>query len=203
MLTVVRFLILIAAVLAISPGVAAAKVIVTEKTKYYNVKGNNGFELSRQMLKGGRQNISLRHAIAATATNYSLSNADVTLKNGKCVVSNVSVKLEITYLYPKWVSQGGTSSTVRRNWQRFYAELLKHEGTHGAIAKQGARQVEQKIMQVKATPFRGCSDFRRKALTAFKTTTNVIRRRQMAFDRKEGNPKSRISQLQVALIKSE
>lgn len=194
---------LLALLFVLFPASAHAKVLVSESTKFYNVKGTNGLELSRQMLRGGRQNISLRHAIAATATNYSIADADVTLKGGKCVVSNVNVRLQITYYYPKWVASGRTSAAVRRNWQRFYRELLKHEGTHGAIAKQGAKQIEQKILAIKAAPFMGCADFRRKAMAAFRTETNRIRLRQNAFDRKEGSRNSRISQLQLALMRSE
>ncbi|HSO48860.1 MAG TPA: DUF922 domain-containing protein, partial [Rhizobiaceae bacterium] len=149
------------AMAALVPADASAKVVVKENVKYYSVKGRSGIEVSKAMLVGGARNINMRHAIAATTTRFSISDAKVGVKNGRCVVEDVKVTLNIEYLYPKWSSVNQAKPRVRKAWDSFYAELLKHERTHGAIAKKAAARMEKELKGLSGTVALGCRDFGR------------------------------------------
>ena len=184
------------------PDVATAEIIVRESTRYYHVHGSDGFEVSRAMLSGGSRNINMRHAIAATSTKFSLGEADIGVKNGRCVVTDVEVRLEIEYLYPKWASKASASGSVRRTWDSFYAELLKHEQTHGKIAKKAASRMEKELKKLSGTVALGCRDFGRSADRRFQRIADELKREQLAFDARENRQESRISKLQIALLKA-
>lgn len=181
---------------------AHAKVVVKEETTFYTVKGNNGRELSRAMLRGGGEQINLRHAIAATATRFDVGEADIAVEGGRCVVKNVTVTLHITYLYPKWAARGRASKQLRNVWDRFYAELQRHERTHGKIAREGARELEKELKRTSGTVLFGCNDFGRFSTLRINALVNSLKRRQLSFDRRENLRTSRITQLQVALIQT-
>jgi predicted secreted Zn-dependent protease len=202
-----HFSVVYLAVLAVSasimlPAVASAEIIIRESTRYYQVHGSDGFEVSRAMLSGGSRNINMRHAIAATSTKFSLGEADIGVKNGRCVVEDVEVRLEIEYLYPKWASKASASSSVRRTWDNFYAELLKHEQMHGKIAKKAASRMEKELKKLSGTVALGCRDFGRSADRRFQRIAEELKREQLAFDARENRRESRISKLQVALLKA-
>lgn len=185
------------------PSVGLADVVVSQKTEYYQVRGKNGLELSREMLRGGRRNISLRHAIAATATRFQVQGGQVVVRDGRCVVEGVKIRLDIGYYYPKWAKSGPTSAALRRAWNTFYDELIRHEETHGRIARQGAQQMLDELRNVSSDARFRCFNFRQKANMVFNRVSRQIKQRQLAFDRKESRRTSRISQLQMALMKTE
>ena len=181
---------------------ASAKVVVVEAVKYYPVNGRNGFDLSKAMLAGGARTINLRHAIAATATKFDFINPKLVVKNGRCVVRDVTVKLTITYYFPKWRAKAGTSSRVRRAWKVFYAALVRHEHTHGRIAKKYAPRVERELKQLSGTVMFGCRDFGRMADVRFKSLSAQLKAQQAAFDQREDRKTSQISRLQINLLKA-
>ena len=189
--------------LAATPSGGQAKVVVTQATNYYPVQGRSGLDLSREMLRGGKQSISLRHAVAATAARYKVEGGRVAVQDGKCVVRDVTVRLELTYFYPNWSSRGQTSGSVRRAWRAFYTELVRHEETHGQIARQGAELMKSELLKLSSDARFRCFNFRQRANQVFNRVTRQIKQRQLAFDRKEGRPSSKISKLQVALMKAE
>ncbi len=191
------------AVAALAPTVASAKVVVKENVKYYPVKGRSGIEVSKAMLVGGARNINMRHAIAATTTRFSISDAKVGVKNGRCVVEDIHVTLKIEYLYPKWSSVNQAKPKVRKAWDSFYAELLKHERTHGAIAKKAAARMEKELKGLTGTVALGCRDFGRFADQRFEKISEDLRRQQIAFDARENKGSSKITKLQISLLKAD
>lgn len=194
---------LVAAALAILVhGQALADVVIAESTRYYAIQGRDGFEVSKAMLSGGARNISLRHAIAATSTRFRVGNADVAVENGRCVVKDVKIHLEIEYLYPRWDSKARASGAVRSAWDRFYTELLRHEQTHGRYAKETARMLEKELKRLKGSVALGCRDFAVKADRRFDQIAAQLKRKQLAFDASENRKTSKISKLQIALLKA-
>lgn len=191
------------AVAALAPTVASAKVVVKENVKYYPVKGRSGIEVSKAMLVGGARNINMRHAIAATTTRFSISDAKVGVRNGRCVVEDIQVTLKIEYLYPKWSSVNQAKPKVRKAWDSFYAELLKHERTHGAIAKKAAARMEKELKGLTGTVALGCRDFGRFADQRFEKISEDLRRQQIAFDARENKGSSKITKLQISLLKAD
>ena len=193
----------IAAVIGLWPGGAAmAKIVVSEQIKYYSVSGLNGFDLGRSMLRGGKRSINLRDAIAATTTEFDFLDRVLAIENGRCVVKDVTVHLKITYQFPKWQAKARASKAVRRNWDAFYAELVRHERTHGSIAKSFVKKVEREMLRLSGTAAFGCHDFGAFSDARFNALSNQLKMQQIAFDKRENLSTSRISRLQSALLKS-
>jgi predicted secreted Zn-dependent protease len=193
----------IGAAAVLAPAGASAKVVISEKVTYYPVKGRDGLEVSKAMLVGGSRNINMHHAIAATSTRFAISDAEIGVKNGRCVVNSVKVTLDIVYLYPKWSMKSAASPKVRKAWDRFYAELLVHEQTHGKYAKAAAARIEKELKSLSGTVALGCRDFGKFADRRFNKIADDLKKQQQAFDVKENRDSSKITKLQVALLKAE
>ncbi|MCU0789739.1 MAG: DUF922 domain-containing Zn-dependent protease [Nitratireductor sp.] len=202
-LTALLLGIAVAATPALAPASAFAKVAVKEKVKYYPVRGKDGIEVSKAMLVGGARNINMRHAIAATTTRFSISDAEVVVRNGRCVVDDVKVTLDITYLYPKWSTMNQARPKMRKAWDAFYAELVKHERTHGEIARKAAVRMERELKKLSGTVALGCRDFGKFADQRFERISNELKKQQLAFDARENRDSSKITRLQVSLLKAE
>ncbi|MCB1457390.1 MAG: DUF922 domain-containing protein [Nitratireductor sp.] len=181
---------------------AHAEVKVTESTKYYSVNGRTGLELGKAMLVGGGKTIRLRHAIAATATKFNVTDPELVVENGRCKIRKLRVNLGLTYYYPKWSGRSKASPSVRKAWDVFYQELVKHEKTHGKIAIEYANRLEKELLRTSGTVLARCADFTAVASFRVRSLANELKRKQADFDRREGLSSSRISKLQVQLIKT-
>lgn len=181
---------------------AQAKVAVKESVKYYKITGKDGLDVSKAMLSGGARNIKLQHAIASTTTRISIDNVKAGIVNGRCRVTSVTVSLDIVYLFPQWPTKSRASRNVRRAWDPFYAELQKHERHHGQIAKDFAGKIEQAMLEMSGIPAFGCQDYIAKASYKFRSITYQLKQKQLAFDARENHNSSRITQLQIALLKA-
>lgn len=184
-------------------GPAFSKVIVKEKTSYYKIKGTTGVQLAEAMLAGGKRNINLRHAIAATATSYKIGDVDIQVVNGRCRVTSAEVVVDIEYIYPKWTQEKRATRKLRAVWSQFFRELVRHEQTHGKIAKEGARQLERELLRVSGTVGLGCRDFGAFSTLRLNAIGRQLQNRQLAFDRRENLRISRISRLQTLLINAQ
>lgn len=191
-------------VFALLAGIAVnpvyAKVIVKERTIYYPVNGKNGNELTESMLKGGKRNINLHHAIAATSTNYEIGDAEIEIDNRRCRVKKIDVIVEIKYVFPKWNGSSRATPELRAAWNKFYKELVRHEKTHGKIAKEGAKQLERELQRISGTVALGCNDFGAFSEVRLNAIGRLLKSRQDAFDMREDFITSRISRLQATLI---
>jgi predicted secreted Zn-dependent protease len=181
---------------------ALARIVVTENVSYYSIKGLNGTDLGRSMLRGGARTINLRHAIAATVTSFDFTDPKLAIEHGRCVVKNVTVHLKITYQFPKWSGRRHASGKLRHNWDAFYAALVRHEHTHGQIAKKFAKKIEREMLNLSGTVVFGCRDFGAFSKMRFSALSRQLKQLQLAFDRREDRPTSHISRLQAALLRS-
>lgn len=182
---------------------AHAEIVVKERTKYYQISGRTGIELGRAMLAGASGPINKRHAIAATEASYGIGDAEIVARNGRCVVEEVTVTLELTYHLPKWRGANRASARLRRNWTGFFSELTRHEYQHGQIAREGARELEKTLMSMSGTIAFNCNDFGAFSTIRLNLLANRIKQRQLAFDRRENLRTSRISRLQATLLRAE
>jgi predicted secreted Zn-dependent protease len=181
---------------------AAAKIRVSESTSYYQIQGRNGTDLGRSMIRGGSQTTRLQHAIAATATRFSFENPTIEVERGQCVLKRVDVVLDITYYYPNWSGKASAGPALRHSWDQFYAELVRHEQMHGTIAKKFAQRIEKEMLRMRGNVALGCRDFGANAQRRFDELAAQLKGLQAAFDAREQLGSSRISQLQVRLLKT-
>jgi len=181
---------------------ANAKVTVSERTTYYSVRGDSGGQLGKALLTGGYGAINVAQAIAATASRLSLPVFRTEVKNGRCVVTNVTVALNITYRFPKWSDRGRASNRVRGAWEVFYRELVRHEHQHGAISRQHADRLERELKRLSDTGSFGCQSLKRMATVSFDKWSKKLKKAQVLFDRLEDSDMSKITRLQLALFKA-
>ncbi len=181
---------------------AAAEIKVKTSTSYYSISGTDGKALNASMLSGGAKRISLSHAVAATETEIKFGEPRIAVRDGKCIVEDVDVYLEIHYTYPKWVNRGRASRLMRERWDSFLGELVRHEKNHGAIALAGAKALEQELLKMNGNVAIGCANF---GAFASMRLQNVIRKTAIAqrnFDRREYAASSKISKLQRLLYEA-
>lgn len=181
---------------------ANAKVKVKTSKSYYTISGNNGKSLNYSMLKGGRKNIRLSDAIAATETKIDIGDPKIAIENGKCIVKKIDVVLHIRYTYPNWKNKKGASKTVRNSWEKFRRELVRHEENHGKIAKLGAKALEKELLKMNGNVAIKCANFGSLAAFKLRNLTRKTARAQRAFDRKEQSRFSKITKLQKDLFRA-
>ncbi|MEL6752303.1 MAG: DUF922 domain-containing protein [Pseudomonadota bacterium] len=194
-------LILIIVLLFTSP--VWAKVNVTERTKTYTISGKNGQELSRSIVKKGLKAVNTRHAIATTQTRLRIRNVKTAIRRNRCVVTDVDVDLSLTYTYPRWVDRNKASPRIRKAWDKFYAQVVRHEEQHGRIAKDFARDVSKLVKRASGRVSRDCKDFGLTQRRKLERAASRSARRHARFDRREGRAFSRVRRLQRSLLRAQ
>ena len=181
---------------------AEAGVKISERTKYYSVKGKTGVQLFGSILKKGPRKSKKGHAIATTLSQLKIGKVRYKTKGKRCRAAPVTVRLKLTYTYPRWRNSRKASKRMRSSWNKFYARLQRHEKTHGRYSKDFAREVERIIRRTTGSSRKRCRDAIAKAKRQIKRAEKKWRRRHAEFDRRESKARSRIRRLQVSLMKS-
>lgn len=153
---------------------------ITEKTKFYTIKGNNAAELAVSMGKKGpysRQHKRRAWATAGRKMSYQLFHQK--FKNN-CRMKNVKVRLTITYTMPKLSRLSKLSKRERRKWNKMYAILNKHERTHGLYYKQLAKKVRSTVRRMK--PARNCRVLEARADALVEKLSEQNKKRNQHFD---------------------
>lgn len=168
------FLVVLGAVLlAMSAGIAEAKVIIKESTKYYTVSGKTGAQIYKQLArKGPLIGRSKNHYIATATINFAIKNIDSYGWRDQCVIRNMDVVLTVVYRIPKWKRHKGASRELVSAWDEFIAHVWRHEKHHVKIAKDTAYELWRALKGVKGTRSKQCNDMlnpaKRRAETVYK-----------------------------------
>lgn len=188
---------------------ASARVIVSERTVYYSVSGSTGKQLAISIQKRGpklsrsSRAISTSHAIATTKTELKVRNIKPVVRGGRCKIASAEVRLKLTYTLPRWRGSRRASKEVRRNWERFVAEVKNHELEHGRISKQFAADIDREIKRASGRVSRKCKNFGDRSVRKFNSLKRRADRRHARFDRREGRRFAKVRRLQRALVNSE
>jgi predicted secreted Zn-dependent protease len=201
-LTRTRCLIFATAAILLSAASGYGEVIVRQSTKYFPVTGQSGIELGNSMVRGASGLTDKHDAIAATAAEYHIGEADIAIRNGRCVVLDVNIVLDLVYHLPRWKNEGTANPRLRAIWRKFHAELVKHERMHGEIAKKGAVDLERALKNLSGTVAFNCNDFGAFAEARLRFLAKLIQLRHDSFDRRENYPGSAITRLQISLIQT-
>jgi len=178
---------------------ANAKVIITERTKFYTVTGKTGPQMFRSITRRGPKTRRDGHAIATTRTEIKFRNLKIGVKGRRCVVENFDLVLKLTYTLPRWRGSRKASPKLRKTWDLFYAKVKKHEDTHGRISREYARKLHDRIRKLTGRVSNGCKNFGKKT-RSLRLAQREFARRHAAFDRREGRASSRIRRLQRAVL---
>jgi len=196
---IIAFVVLsMALAISLFAGSAHARVIVKESTKYYSIKGRTGVEIYRSIGLRSQRGAGVQHAIATTTSSISIKNVKTKIRRSRCVVVSADVRLNLVYRYPRW-NRRGASPKVRKAWKAFYAHAVRHEETHGAIAKKYANRIHRELLRTTGRVSRQCTDFGRNAERKLKRLASRLDREQRRFDRREARSFSRNVRLQRAL----
>lgn len=163
-----------------SPALAKAKI--SEKTQYYEISGKTGFELLLDMNRRGPRHGFLTKAIAQTRYETRPDGRFVHEK-GVCRIKGGGVTMKITYVYPK--PRGTLDKDLARRWKLFQADNVRHEQTHGRIAKEFAAELDSFVRGFAVKDGASCW----KALSRFERELAALyagnKKKQAAFDLKE------------------
>lgn len=140
------------------------------------------------------------HAIATTRTAIKVRNVKFKKQGNRCVVGSADVILDLVYTYPRWNGSRRASAKLRSAWEKFNAQVVRHEQTHGRISREYARRLHSKLLTLSGRISNKCQDFGRRSQRALKLLLNGSRKRHISFDRREGRARSRVRRLQKALI---
>jgi predicted secreted Zn-dependent protease len=187
----------LAALAFVSPCRAGAKVSV--KTTSFAISGASGETILNELERKGPKHGFMSRAIAQT--RYTMNSEALAWRHDKgvCIVTKPSVRLDITYIYPK--VNGGMSGEMRSRWQRFMAGVTKHEETHGRLAREMAHAVDKAISGLRVKDGKGCG----KLHTEMKRVVNLVvadyEARQRRFDAVEHKSGGNIEGLIRKLVK--
>ena len=161
---------------------AHAKARITEKTEYYDISGKTGVDLFLDMNRRGPRHGFLTKAIAQTRYETRPDGKFVHDK-GVCRIAGGGVTMKITYIYPK--PRGTLDRDLDRRWKLFQADNVRHEQTHGRIAKELAAEIDRYVRGFAVKDGSSCW----KALSQFERDIKSFyarnKKKQAAFDLKE------------------
>lgn len=165
---------------------AYAKVRVTERVKYYTVGGNSGEEIMKNMIRKGPKISGLaKNALAIAEIEIEPTNLKIGLKNRRCRISNVDVRVNVKYTLPKWRGSNRASRATRNAWTRFIKTVRWHEKQHTKIAQDHANQLQRAILRLRPTSSRRCSADSFRISSKVRRMERQHRKRQIAFDKKD------------------
>ena len=194
---IVRFVVAMM-VIAITTEAALARVIVRERTRYYDVDGTTGAQLLASIRRRGSRGAGARHAIATTRVALQLKVKPV-IRGSRCVYANTTVVLDLTYRFPRWRGQRRASPRVRSAWKRFLSRIIAHERTHGRIAKKYAAKLDREYRRTSRSVRSGCTDRGNRQARRFARLLAGHDREHRRFDQREARASARVRRLQRAL----
>jgi predicted secreted Zn-dependent protease len=175
---------------------ASAGVSVDIRMAQYDVVGRTGAELLDAMDRRGPKHGFLTRAIAQT--RYSVGWDIVWVqKNDTCRVKQANARLAMTYTYP--ILRGDVPPDLRKRWVRFMKGVVKHEETHGAIARQMVSAAQSSVAGVAFANDPGCRQAKAEAKRRVDAIYAKFEARQVIFDTREHSEGGNVEALVTAL----
>lgn len=178
-----------------APSLAAPKV--TAQKSYYDISGKTGAELLRSMDRKGPRHGFMARAIAQTRYKIKWSGS-LGDRDGKCRVVKSDVRLEISYVYPRIPDKA--QGALRGRWDRFLADVVRHEQRHSKIAREMATEVDAMIRAYRPANDATCSAAERELRRRFDTIYAKHDKRQREFDMVEHREGGRVDAMVRALV---
>jgi len=187
--------------IGISNEISQARVIIKEKTKYYDVGGKNGAELYVSMVqKGPIHGGSRKEILASTSFTFDVKNIKAGVQGRRCVVSSVDIIVGVTYTYPRWRNKRGASAQTRKAWREFERIAVIHEKEHVKITRGFAKDYENVLLNSRRSASNDCT--KRSLSETFRSSIAIRKHERLhrAFDRKDLGRKGKAYQSLVRLV---
>jgi predicted secreted Zn-dependent protease len=124
---------------------AAAEVRLVLTTSYYDIRANDEAELARQLWSPPRPDG--RSSLATTANLFLNASQTKMVRASECRYAPVRILLVTTVTYPRLVT---SSPALRRNWQKHFPRLQRHEELHARLAARQAPKFEAALGRLSA-----------------------------------------------------
>jgi len=154
-----------------------ADVVKTETVKYYMVTGKGKKEIVRSMKRNSPIKQKGRTFQGNTSSQIKYKFTWIR-KNGVCTINKVTVRIHITYLYPKLAQQ--TSKAIRQWWDTYMERLTEHELVHGEIALESAHVLDRALNTLK-TP--NCDNVEKRVKNKFDSIMQKYKKKQKDYDK--------------------
>ena len=131
-------------------GPAAAKVTISQKTKYYTIHGSTpkaffqSLERAAPFFDDGR-------ALGVSRLKFNSKVKGVQTAT-TCRIENPDVRLEVLMTLPRWADEKRADPKLQLFWKIFSAFVRKHEEHHVEIAMKHARMLQQVYSRIPAAP---------------------------------------------------
>jgi predicted secreted Zn-dependent protease len=155
-------------------------VTLQARPAYYDVTGASRREILTQIREGGPISFSTgRRAMAQNRYNLRWRwqyNARVV---GGCEIERVTVNVDMTLVYPRWVAPEPRDSALVAWWNQTAARLKEHEEGHGIITLDASRQIVRDLRGMRGG---SCDALGLRASTLASQINQRLRERQQQFD---------------------
>lgn len=168
---------LIATLIALTAAPALAEVLLTEKVEYYTVSGTGKKQITASLKKHAPHKKGKDYFPAYTQTDikYNYTWGKV---SGRCAVKKVTVKLNLTYVYPRLTTP--QTGPVQKWWDDKIKRFVIHENIHGDISKRSAYELDRKLRKLRNL---NCSSAKSVIASKAKYIVNQMKREQKEYDR--------------------
>lgn len=120
---------------------ARAEPVVNEKRTFYKVTGKTEEEIDASMDRRGPP--GRFHAVTHHDVSWKFWWHD---SSRGCKIFMVGTTVEIEFVLPRLQNKATLSPKLKRDWDRFYEALTRHENRHAENVVAGAREIERKIV---------------------------------------------------------
>lgn len=168
-------------IVAICPATAAT---LSKTYSYFSIGGTTLDQIEAELSTRGPQvkSTGRRHP-GATRMEFT-TKLGYSEKKGYCRVSEARVSVKVKVILPRWRQRVKADQDVRMIWDTLSSDIRRHEEGHVVVAKNHAREIEQKLKALDRQ--KSCEIVAAKA----RVLTNKILARhdraQEQFDRVEG-----------------
>lgn len=184
---------------------AMTRVILNERTTYYNVQGQTGREIFQSMIRNGPKigRGVKNHALATTEYDYDVKNVDFVIQNGRCVPRKLDLHLTVTYTYPRWNGHSRARASTRKAWRSFFSAVTWHEKQHVKIAMEYAEEYVQVLKKARLRAGNNCNAEGFSSHWRANRAALKHNRKQRQFDRQDLRRGGRGYEAQLRLIQAE
>ncbi|MBN1123039.1 MAG: DUF922 domain-containing protein [Anaerolineae bacterium] len=167
------------------PTLSGVPIVYNPQTTYYTFEAETIPQIQDALFLYGPSDMDSGDLHAIATTTYSLGISWKTVEvNRSCSLTESTITLDLTYLYPQWNPVGSPSQDVHDEWDRFIAHVIDHEEHHAEIAYGCAEELSG---QVTALQISGpCQPVVDRLNALADQMYNTCDQRQIAFDDVEG-----------------
>lgn len=176
---------------------AQAEPKIEVKTRYYTVHGTDGRHLLEQLNRRGPKQGFWTRSIAQTRYTTAWS-AEWAYSQGYCRVQKAPVTLSLTMEFPRLAADAPRD--LERRWDRFIAEVKKHENHHARLARQMVAEMEKAALATRIRGDRNCRRMESVLKQKVHAIMQAYERTQNAFDEEEHRKGGHVDQMVAHLI---